>query len=126
VNVWPGFLEVLVPPSPKFHDHEVGAPAEVSVNVTDCPAAGEDGLKVKEALSVGTGLTETTTLAELVPAAWVMVKTTVYVPDAVNAWLGLRVALVDPSLKSQSQAVGVPVEVSVNATACPATGEAGL
>jgi hypothetical protein len=31
-NVWLGFREVLVPPSPKFHSHEVGLPVDVSVN----------------------------------------------------------------------------------------------
>jgi hypothetical protein len=33
-NVWLGFREVLVPPSPKFHCHEVGLPVDVSVNAT--------------------------------------------------------------------------------------------
>jgi hypothetical protein len=35
VNAWLGFWEVLVPPSPKFHCHEVGLPVDVSVNATD-------------------------------------------------------------------------------------------
>ena len=38
------FATVLVVPSPKFHDHEVGVPVEVSVNCTDWPAAGDAGL----------------------------------------------------------------------------------
>jgi hypothetical protein len=33
-NVWLGFWAVLVAPSPKLHDHEVGDPADVSVNCT--------------------------------------------------------------------------------------------
>jgi hypothetical protein len=55
--VWLGFWAVLVVPSPKFHDQEVGLPADVSVNCTDWPAAGEVGLKVKEATSALTGAT---------------------------------------------------------------------
>ena len=35
VKVWFGFLSVDVPPSPKSHRQEVGAPVEVSVNRTD-------------------------------------------------------------------------------------------
>jgi hypothetical protein len=35
VNAWLGFWDVLVPPSPKFHCHEVGLPVDVSVNATD-------------------------------------------------------------------------------------------
>jgi hypothetical protein len=33
-NVWLGFWEVLVPPSPKFHCHDVGLPVDVSVYCT--------------------------------------------------------------------------------------------
>jgi hypothetical protein len=44
VKAWLGLRVVLVPPSPKLHDHEVGVPVEVSVNVTACPAIGEAGL----------------------------------------------------------------------------------
>ncbi len=32
LNVWLGFCDVLVPPSPKLHDHEVGEPVDASVN----------------------------------------------------------------------------------------------
>jgi hypothetical protein len=32
--VWLGFCSVDVVPSPKFHDHDVGVPVEVSVNCT--------------------------------------------------------------------------------------------
>jgi hypothetical protein len=44
VNACVGLWEVLVPPSPKAHDQEVGVPVEVSVNATDCPTAGDAGL----------------------------------------------------------------------------------
>ena len=39
-KVWVGFLRVDVPPSPKFHNQDVGLFVDVSVNETDCPAAG--------------------------------------------------------------------------------------
>jgi hypothetical protein len=41
-------------------------------------------------------------------------------------WLGFWLALVEPSPKLHCREVGLPVDVSVNCTACPATGEAGL
>ena len=44
VKAWLGFWAVLVPPSPKLHNHEVGLPVEVSVNATDWLTAGEAGL----------------------------------------------------------------------------------
>jgi hypothetical protein len=44
VKVWLGFLDVEVPPSPKFQDQEVGDPVDVSVNWMDCPAIGAVGL----------------------------------------------------------------------------------
>jgi hypothetical protein len=49
--VWLGLWAVLEVPSPKFHCQEAGVPAEVSVNCTDCPVAGEDGPKLKDAES---------------------------------------------------------------------------
>jgi hypothetical protein len=49
---------VLVPPSPKFHDHDVGEPVEVSVNCTTSPACGDDGDHVKFA-TVAAGAVET-------------------------------------------------------------------
>jgi hypothetical protein len=49
-----GFLadDVLAPEdgSPKFHDQDVGAPVEVSVKLTSCPAVGEGGENVKFAV----------------------------------------------------------------------------
>jgi hypothetical protein len=41
-------------------------------------------------------------------------------------WLGFLVVLVVPSPKCHCQDVGPVVEVSVNCTACPAVGDAGL
>jgi hypothetical protein len=124
VNTWLGFWDVDVAPSLKFQDHEVGLPAEVSVNVTDCPAAGDDGVKVKEAVRAAATATVRVVLFE--PDALVAVKVTVLDPAAAYVWLGFRVVEVAPSPKFQDHAVGVPVDVSVNATACPAVGEAGL
>jgi len=40
---------VLVAPSPKFHNHDVGYPAVVSANCTGCPGPGVAGLKTKVA-----------------------------------------------------------------------------
>jgi hypothetical protein len=50
--VWLGFWAVEVDPSPKSHCQEVGLPVDVSVNCTDCPAAGEAGLQVNDASRV--------------------------------------------------------------------------
>jgi hypothetical protein len=47
-------------------------------------------------------------------------------PAAAYVWLGLRDVEVAPSPKLHDQDVGEPVDVSVNATAWPARGEAGL
>lgn len=41
---------MLVDPSPKPHDHEVGKPVEVSVNRTTSPGFGDDGDHVKFAM----------------------------------------------------------------------------
>ena len=57
VKEWTGFCDVLVEPSPKFHCPDVGLPAEVSVNCTACPGAGEAGLLVKDAVSAEAGAT---------------------------------------------------------------------
>lgn len=43
-KIWTGFCAEEVLPSPKSQSQEVGDPVEVSVNWTDCPAAGEDGV----------------------------------------------------------------------------------
>jgi hypothetical protein len=54
------------------------------------------------------------------------VRVTAYGPVAEKEWLGFWDVLVEPAPKFHCQAVGLPVDVSVNCTACPATGEAGL
>ena len=66
---------MLVAPSPKFHCQEAGDPVEVSVNCTACPAAGELGVKVKEA--VRSGITVTARLALCEPELLVAVRVTV-------------------------------------------------
>jgi hypothetical protein len=76
-----GFWEVLVEPSPKAQLHDVGVPVEVSVNWTDWPAAGEAGLKVKEAEIAAT--TVIVRLVLLEPEALVTVRVTVFVPTVV-------------------------------------------
>ena len=77
-KVWLGFCAVLVVPSLKLHDHEVGVPVEVSVNCTACPAAGEAGLYVNEAASAAPTVTVRLTLLE--PEALVAVSVTVFDP----------------------------------------------
>jgi hypothetical protein len=124
VKVWLGFWAVDVNPSPKFHCQEVGDPVDVSVNCTACPVTGEAALKVNEAASAAATVTVRLTLPE--PELLVTVNVTVFDPADVKAWLGFWVVDVDPSPKFHCQEVGDPVDVSVNCTACPVTGEAGL
>jgi hypothetical protein len=123
-NTWLGFWAVLVPPSPKFHCQEVGFPAEVSVNCTVCPAAGEAGLYVKDAASGAPTVTVRVVLFD--PEALIAISATVLAPAVANTWLGFWAVLVPPSPKFHCQEVGFPVEVSVNCTVWPAIGEAGL
>jgi hypothetical protein len=125
-KVWLGFWDVEVAPSPKLHDQDVGDPVDVSVNATAWPTFGEAGLYVKEADSVGEVTTVTTWVALWEDEALPAVKVTAYVPFDAKTWLGCWDVEVPPSLKVQDQAVGAPVDVSVNWTACPAAGEAGL
>jgi len=73
--VWLGFWAVLVAPSPKLHCQEVGEPVDVSVNWTACPATGEAGLYVKDAVRAGTTVTVRVTLCE--PELLVAVRVTV-------------------------------------------------
>ena len=80
----------------------------------------KDALRVEEAAT----LTMWLTLVE--PEPLVTVKATEYEPDDAKLWLGFWTELVAPSLKSQSQEVGFPADVSVNWTGWPAEGEAGL
>jgi hypothetical protein len=72
---------VLAPPSPKLHIHEVGVPVDVSVNCTDCPAAGDEGLKLNDAASAAP--TVTVRLVLLVPEALVAARVTVFEPAVV-------------------------------------------
>jgi hypothetical protein len=65
-------------------------------------------------------------LVVLEPELFVTARVTLYVPAVVKVWLGFWDVLDTPSLKFHCQEVGFPVELSVNWTDCPATGEAGL
>jgi hypothetical protein len=113
-----------VVPSPKFQLQEVGVPADVSVNWTDCPTSGEAGLNVNDAVSATA--TVTVRVAVLDPVPFVAVKVTVFDPAVAKAWLGFCAVEVVPSPKSQLQEVGVPADVSVNWMTCSAIGEVGL
>jgi hypothetical protein len=58
----------------------VGLPADVSVNWTDWPTAGEAGLLLKEAASVTAGATVMVRLTLLWPDAFITVRVTVFDP----------------------------------------------
>jgi len=102
-------------PSPKFHRQEVGEPVDVSVNWTACPAAGELGLNVKDAVRAGTTVIVRLTLWE--PELMAAVRVTVKDAAVAKVWLGFWAVLVAPSPKFHCQDVGKPVDVSVNCTA---------
>jgi hypothetical protein len=76
-----GFCRVDVDPSPKLHDHDVGVPVDVSVNCTDCPAAGDVGLYENEAARAAATVNDLLVLFE--PEALVAVRVTVFVPAVV-------------------------------------------
>jgi hypothetical protein len=59
------------------------------------------------------------------PEALVAVRVTVLDPAVVYEWLGFWYVLVTPSPKLHSQEEGVPADVSVNWTVCPAEGSVG-
>lgn len=124
VNVWLGFCVTLVAPSPKSHCHRVGVPVELSVNCTACPAVGDEGLKLNAAVKAATRVSVRVAVCELV--LLVTVSVTVLVPAVAYVWLGFWAVLVAPSPKFHCQEVGEPVDVSVNCTAWPVAGEAGL
>jgi hypothetical protein len=84
VKMCVGFCAVLVPPSPKFQDHEVGLPVEVSVNETACPLTGVAGGNVNPALTVPAWLTVTVRLAVLELDELPAVSATVNAPAAVK------------------------------------------
>ena len=72
---------MLVAPSPKFHCHIDGVPIDVSVNCTDCPAAGDVGLYENEAARAAATVNDLLVLFE--PEALVAVRVTVFVPAVV-------------------------------------------
>ena len=72
---------MLLDPSLKFHCQEVGLPADVSVNCTAWPVAGDAGLKLKEAVRAAITVTVRLTLVE--PELLVAVKVTVLEPVVV-------------------------------------------
>ena len=69
---------MLVDPSPKFHLHEAGLPAEASANWMDWLTTGEAGLYVKDAVSADATGTVRVTLFE--PELLATVKVTVLAP----------------------------------------------
>jgi hypothetical protein len=79
---------------------------------------------VKDAVRAET--TVTVRLALWEPELLVAVRVTVKEAAVAKVWLGFWAVLVPPSPKFHCQEVGPPVDVSVNCTACPAAGDAGL
>jgi hypothetical protein len=76
VYVWLGFWTVEVSPSPKSHCQEVGLPTDVSVNCTDWPASGKEGLKVKAAVIVDSENTVTVRRTVLSTESLLVVRAT--------------------------------------------------
>lgn len=76
-------------------------------------------------MRVAAGKTLNVRFTLLEPEVFVTVRVTVYDAVAMNVWLGFWAVLVAPSPKFHCHEVGEPVEVSVNCTAWPATGEVG-
>jgi hypothetical protein len=78
VNVCAGFRSVEVPPSPKFHDHDVGLPVEASMNDTASGAVPDSGETVNEETGVGAAATVTVLVAVVpVPTEFDAVNVTV-------------------------------------------------
>jgi hypothetical protein len=98
---------------------------DVSVNRTDCPGAGSQGLNVKDAFSPIVP-TEIVRLALSDPEGSATVRMTVRSPVVAKMWVGFWSVLEPPSPKSHCQDVGWPEDVSVNWTDCPIVGEVGL
>jgi len=117
---------LLVVPSPKLQDQDVGLPVDVSVNWTDCPTEGRAGAKENADVSTDMETTVTVRLACLDPTLPEETRLTKKTPVLPNAWDGFFVLLVAPSPKSQCHDVGFPELVSANCTVCPGPGVVGL
>ena len=113
MNVCGGFWEVETPAPPKFHDHEVGPPVEVSVNCTVWPAEGDGGLNEKFAAGP---VEETVTVFVVVfdPPEFETVSETEYEPAVANVCVGFWEVETPAPPKFHDHEVGPPVEVSVN------------
>ena len=79
--MYDGLSVVLIPPSPKFHSHEVGDPVDSSVNWTVRGAVPE----VSDSVNAATGVVGPTTMYPVIvvafwPIKFVSVSVTVYVP----------------------------------------------
>jgi hypothetical protein len=77
VKVCDGLREVLVPPSPKSHAHDVAPPVEVSVNETTSGTVPEVDVDVNDAVGAVGRLTTTVVLADVEPPRLVAVRVTV-------------------------------------------------
>ncbi len=112
----------------KFHDHDVGVFADVSVNVTDRGATPDDTDFVNDATGAAGGAAVTVTVWAtdvFEPAAFVAVSVTSYVPAVPNTCTGL--CTVDtgvPSPKFHDHDVGPFADASVKVTVNGATPDA--
>jgi len=94
-------------PSPNVQLNEYGVvpPLADAVNVTCWLVWGEEGLKVKLALSGGGGLVTVKDFEEVTVCCGdplsVTVKTTVYEPAVAYAWVAVEPVPVEPSPKAQ-------------------------
>lgn len=109
---------MLVAPSPKFHDHDVGLPLDRSVKFTPSGRLPDVGEPVKFAVGGGGGdtLIYPAFVSVSEPCAFVAVRITVYVPALLYVWEGFFCVLVPPSPKFHDHDVGEFVERSVKFT----------
>lgn len=113
-------------PSPKVQDQDVGVPVDVSVNWTVCPTVGDAGANAKDPVNAGGLVTVTVRDPCFAPALLRTIRVTGYEPAAAYAWVGFCAVDAAPSPNVHCQDVAPPAVVSVNCTASPGPGVAGL
>jgi len=99
--------------------------SRVTVPVEDAPPGTVAGLTLTPLKAATAATIVIGRLVLLEPEALVTVKVTVPDPVEVYVWAGFCAVEVVESPKAHSQEVGLPVDVSVNCTAWPTTGDAG-
>jgi hypothetical protein len=99
--------------------------SRATVPVDDAPPSTVAGLTLTPLRAATAATIVIGRLVLLEPEAFVTVKVTVPVPVDAYVWTGFCAVEVVESPKPHNQEVGLPVDVSVNCTGCPITGEAG-